>query len=84
MMDQKYHINITICYQDHPEKEYDLRVSTHQTVKKFILDLDETLHIVRQKATTFQLKVENKGLLLSDNQRIHDFPVTTGDKIFIY
>lgn len=83
-MDQKYHINITVSYQDLPGKELDLRVSTHQTVKSFIMDLDQTLHIQRAQSEIYQLKVMNKGLLLADNQKIYHHPVTTGDHIIIY
>lgn len=83
-MDQKYHINITVSYQDLPGKDLDLRVSTHQTVKSFIMDLDQTLHIQRTQADIYQLKVVNKGLLLADNQKIYRYPVTTGDHIIIY
>ncbi len=83
-MDQKYHINITVSYQDLPGKDLDLRVSTHQTVKSFIMDLDQTLHIQRAHADIYQLKVVNKGLLLADNQKLYRYPVTTGDHIIIY
>ncbi|WP_157455124.1 EsaB/YukD family protein [Carnobacterium maltaromaticum] len=83
-MDQKYHINITVSYQDLPGKDLDLRVSTHQTVKSFIMDLDQTLHIQRVQADIYQLKVVNKGLLLADNQKLYRYPVTTGDHIIIY
>lgn len=83
-MDQKYHINITVSYQDLPAKDLDLRVSTHQTVKSFIMDLDQTLHIQRAQADIYQLKVVNKGLLLADNQKLYRYPVTTGDHIIIY
>ena len=83
-MDQKYHINITVSYQDLPGKDLDLRVSTHQTVKSFIMDLDQTLHIQRPQADIYQLKVVNKGLLLADNQKLYRYPVTTGDHIIIY
>lgn len=83
-MDQKYHINITVSYQDLPGKDLDFRVSTHQTVKSFIMDLDQTLHIQRAQADIYQLKVVNKGLLLADNQKLYRYPVTTGDHIIIY
>lgn len=83
-MDQKYHINITVSYQDLPGKDLDLRVSIHQTVKSFIMDLDQTLHIQRAQADIYQLKVVNKGLLLADNQKLYRYPVTTGDHIIIY
>lgn len=83
-MDQKYHINITVSYQDLPGKDLDLRVSTHQTVKSFIMDLDQTLHIQRTQVDIYQLKVVNKGLLLADNQKLYRYPVTTGDHIIIY
>ncbi|MGX7418853.1 EsaB/YukD family protein [Carnobacterium gallinarum] len=83
-MEQKYHINVTVNYQQQPDKQMDLRVSTHQTVKNFIIELDQTLHIQREDMQLYQLKVVNKGILLSDNQKIHRYPVTTGDHIIIY
>ncbi|MGY3777379.1 EsaB/YukD family protein [Isobaculum melis] len=85
-MSAENHINITLYYRENPAQQYDLRVPIHQTVKYFIDEMDNTLHVTRksQAKGIYQLKVLNKGLVLTDNQKMNDYPITTGDQIEIY
>ncbi|WP_321388957.1 EsaB/YukD family protein [uncultured Enterococcus sp.] len=80
MADNTEHINITLVYSDNRGKIVDLRIPSNITVYRFIRELNQIFG--RNKALKkYQLKVLNKGILLSEEQRIKDYPITDGDII---
>lgn len=76
------HINVTLNYQNGQLPPVDLRIpikiSIHQLVKEVnkIFGFDN-------RASKYQIKVKNKGILLDENQVLKNYPVTTGDIIEI-
>lgn len=80
MADSKDHINITLFYQGNRENRMDLRMPNTITVYKFIRELNQIFNR-NKELKKYQLKVVNKGLILDEEKRLNDFPVTTGDII---
>lgn len=80
MADSKDHINITLFYQGNRENRMDLRIPNTITVYKFIRELNQIFNR-NKELKKYQLKVVNKGLILDEEKRLNDFPVTTGDII---
>ncbi|WP_086348246.1 EsaB/YukD family protein [Candidatus Enterococcus clewellii] len=80
MADNKEHINITLVCSDNRGKIVDLRIPSNITAYRFIRELNQIFG--RNKGLNkYQLKVLNKGILLSEEQRIKDYPITDGDII---
>lgn len=80
MADNTEHINITLFYQKNNEKVVDLRIPNNITVYRFIRELNQIFG--KEKATKkYQLKVLNKGILLDEEKKLNDFPITNGDII---
>lgn len=75
---QETHINVTVDFTNWGEEARDLRIPVHQSVKALIINLTETLKINYQ-GTKFCIKVRNKAILLSDDDKLTDFQVTNGD-----
>lgn len=73
------HINVTIKSGEHTE---DLRIPVEIEVSRLIRELDS---IFRQNRTRprYQMKVKNKGMILSEGKKLSDYPVTNGDIIEI-
>lgn len=83
-MKQLTHINVTIDFSKWGEGIYDLRIPVQQTVKALIINLVETLKLHDSALETFTIKARNKDLLLADDDRLIDFPITDGDILEIY
>ncbi|MGC6768057.1 EsaB/YukD family protein [Enterococcus sp. LJL128] len=80
MADSKEHINITLVYNDNKEKMVDLRIPNNITVYRFIRELNQIFGR-NKELKKYQLKVSNKGILLDEEKRLKDFPITDGDII---
>ena len=80
MADNTKHINITLLYQQNKEKMVDLRIPNNITVFRFIRELNQIFG-KEKDVKKYQIKVLNKGLLLDEEQKLKDFPITDGDII---
>lgn len=80
MADNKEHINITLFYQKNKEKMVDLRIPSNITVYRFIRELNQIFG-KDKNIKKYQIKVLNKGILLDEEKKLKDFPVTDGDII---
>lgn len=80
MADNQEHINITLLYQENKDKKVDLRVPNNITVYRFIRELNQIFN--KEKALKkYQIKVLNKGILLDEEKKLKDYPITNGDII---
>ncbi|ABS21886.1 EsaB/YukD family protein [Bacillus cytotoxicus] len=73
------HINVTVDFRKWNESTYDLRIPIHQTVKYLLKNLVETLRIEAYDTSNYVIKVVNKSMLLTDDDRLVDHKVTDGD-----
>lgn len=77
------HINVTIDFGNWDGPEYDLRIPVHQPIKQLLLNLVETLKLDVNKASACAIKIPTKDLLLTDGDRLIDYPITDGDIIIV-
>ena len=77
------HINVTVDFSKWKGAIYDLRIPVHQPIKQLILNLAETLQLDLLQQTYFALKIPTKHLLLSDDDRLLDYPVSDGDILIV-
>lgn len=80
MADNQEHINITLLYQENEEKKVDLRIPNNITVYRFIRELNQIFN-KEKTLKKYQIKVLNKGILLDEEKKLKDFPITNGDII---
>lgn len=79
MSELNQRINITVHYGH--EQAADLRIPINVSVNQLIQAVTEALDIQADYTDSFQIRVTDKQLLLSDNQRVSDYPITNGDII---
>ena len=77
------HINVTIHYHNE-NKLHDLRVPTNLTVQQFVQTVSKALKHELLSEEQYRIRVINKGFVLFDTQRIHEYPVSDGDEIEIF
>ncbi|EUJ43747.1 EsaB/YukD family protein [Paenilisteria rocourtiae] len=82
-MAQDTHINVTINFTKWGGRVHDLRIPKHQPVKALLLNLVETLKLSQPNMSHCAIKVANKELLLTDDDKLTDFQITDGDIIEI-
>ncbi|MGK0551152.1 EsaB/YukD family protein [Enterococcus faecalis] len=80
MGETKEHVNITFMYEHSREQAADLRIPRNITVYRLIRELNQIFG-KQQEVPKYQLKVKNKGLLLDEEKKLKDYPVTDGDII---
>ena len=80
MAENKEHINITLMYTTNKKKQVDLRIPNNITVYRFVRELNQIFG-KNKELSKYQIKVLNKGILLDEEQKIKDFPITDGDII---
>ncbi|EIA21332.1 YukD family protein [Listeria fleischmannii 1991] len=78
-MVKQTHLNVTVDFTKWGESQKDLRIPAHQPIKALILNLAETLKFELGSDTKYSLKATNKGILLSDDDKLTDYPITDGD-----
>lgn len=79
-MHKNSHINVTIDFRKAGIGEvYDLRIPVHVTVKQLLLNIMETLKLDAPDRSLAAIKVQNKQLLIADDDLLMDYPVTDGD-----
>ncbi len=78
-MAKQTHLNVTVDFTKWGAAQKDLRIPVHQPIKALILNLAETLKFEGANDTKYSLKATNKGILLSDDDKLTDYPITDGD-----
>lgn len=82
-MSRTSHINVTIDFTESGlGGTYDLRIPVQVTAKQLLLSLIETLKLDLPKRSVSAIKVQNKNILIADDDLLVDYPVTDGD-VFI-
>ncbi|MGE6260581.1 EsaB/YukD family protein [Heyndrickxia sporothermodurans] len=77
------HINVTVDFDKWGEGRFDLRVPVHQPIKQLLANLVDTLNLDLKIIALFAIKVPSKQLLLTDDDRLIDYPVTNGDILVV-
>ena len=82
-MPERTHINVTLDFSRHYHSRYDLRIPVHQPVKQLLISVAEALHLDINRASLFAIKVPAKELLLTDDDCLADYAVTSGDILLV-
>jgi len=82
-MSRGTHVNVTVDFSKWCKGSYDVRIPLHQPIKQLLGNLIETLQLDLDKAALFAIKVADKELLLADDDRLVDHPVTNGDILLV-
>ncbi|MEH7180131.1 EsaB/YukD family protein [Neobacillus vireti] len=78
-MPRETHVNVTVDFSKWSKGQYDVRIPAHQPIKQLLGNLIETLNLEIAKVSLFAIKIPDKELLLTDDDRLIDYPVTNGD-----
>jgi uncharacterized ubiquitin-like protein YukD len=82
-MPTQTHVNVTVDFKKWGQGQYDVRIPVHQPIKLLLADLAESLHLESTQASHFAVKLPHKELLLTDDDRLIDYPVTNGDLLLV-
>ncbi|ULT57354.1 hypothetical protein L1999_01705 [Neobacillus drentensis] len=82
-MSRGTHVNVTVDFNVWCKGRYDVRIPLHQPIKQLLGNLIETLQLDIDKAILFSIKITDKELLLADDDRLVDHPVTNGDILLV-
>ncbi|NMD71574.1 hypothetical protein HHO41_14825 [Bacillus sp. DNRA2] len=82
-MPKDTHINVTVDFREWGKGSYDLRIPVHQPVKQLLRNLVEALNLEMTKEDLFTIKIPAKGILLTDDDRLIDYPVANGDVLLV-
>jgi uncharacterized ubiquitin-like protein YukD len=77
------YIEITIDVKKYINEVFDLRLSDYHSVKKVIDIVWQTKSISEPPREGYWVRVVNKQLVLSGNERLVDRGITTGDRLEI-
>ena len=77
------YIEITIDAKKYTNEVFDLRLSDYHSVKKVIDIVWQTKSISKPPREGYWVRVVNKQLVLSGNERLVDRGITTGDRLEI-
>ncbi len=77
------YIEITIDVKKYIDEVFDLRLSDYHSVKKVIDIVWQTKSISEPPREGYWVRVVNKQLVLSGNERLVDRGITTGDRLEI-
>lgn len=79
-MQDTEHINVTLILKN--ENQVDLRIPVFISAAVLVRQLESIFHL-DEKEGMKQIKVHTKGLILTENQQLSDYPITDGDIIEI-
>ena len=77
------YIEITIDVKNYINDVFDLRLSDYHSVKKVIDIVWQMKSISESPRDGYWVRVTNKQLVLSGNERLVDCGITTGDRLEI-
>lgn len=80
MADKEEHINITLYYQKNRTQKMDVRIPKNISVYRLVRELNQIFGKARENEK-YQIKVVNKGIILDEEQKVKDYPITNGDLI---
>lgn len=83
MMPSITHINVTVDFSGKSCGTYDVRIPVHQPIKQLLANLVETLNLELDISELYAVKIPEKELLLTDDDRLVNFSVTTGDILLV-
>lgn len=74
------HINITLMLKN--GNQVDLRIPIFISAAALVHQLESIFHLEKKEGMK-QIKVRTKGLVLTEDQQLYDYPITDGDIIEI-
>ncbi|MBP3039686.1 ubiquitin [Bacillaceae bacterium Marseille-Q3522] len=77
------YIEVTIDLQNYEKETFDLRLSNYHSVKKVVAIVWQAKSISLPPREGFWVRIPNKHLVLSGNDRLIDSGITTGDRLEI-
>lgn len=77
------HVNVTVDFSKWQKGQYDVRIPVHQSIKLLLVNLAETLNLELTDVSLFAVKIPQKELLLTDDDRLVDYPVANGDILLV-
>lgn len=80
MSEHNEHINITLYFQQQCDKRIDLRIPRNISVAHLLKEIYSIFNLSK-KGEKNQIKICNKGILIDEEKKIKDYPITTGDLI---
>jgi uncharacterized ubiquitin-like protein YukD len=78
------HINVTIDFSRHRDNcMYDVRIPVNLPVKQLLVQVAQSLHLDINRGSLFGIKVPAKELLLTDDDCLAHYAVTSGDILLV-
>lgn len=77
------YIEITIDLKNYQEESFDIRLSDYHTAKNLIDIVWQARSIRQTPREGFWIKVTNKEIVISGNERLLNCGITTGDRLEI-
>lgn len=78
MAEKEDHLNITLYFQNNKDQAYDLRIPKNISVYHLLTEINKIFQ-KRVQPKKYQIKVKNKRIILDDNKKLKDYPLTSGD-----
>jgi uncharacterized ubiquitin-like protein YukD len=77
------YIEVTVDLKNYRDKPFDIRLSNYYTAKNLIQIVWQVRTIQEKPREGYWLKVKDKKMVLSGNERLIDCGITTGDRLEI-
>ena len=77
------YIELTIDLKNYEVESFDLRLSSYHSVKKVVDIVWQAKSISQPPREGYWVRISNKHLILSGNDRLADKGITTGDRFEI-
>lgn len=77
------YVEITIDLKNYSGETFDLRLSNFHSIKKVVDIVWQTKGIEERPREGYWVRIPNKNMILSGNQKLLDHSITTGDRFEI-
>ncbi len=77
------YIEVTVDLKNYKDETFDIRLSNYHTAKNLIDIVWQARSISGQPREGYWLKIANKKVVLSGNEKLIDCGITTGDRLEI-
>ncbi|MBA4536976.1 ubiquitin [Bacillus aquiflavi] len=77
------YIEVTVDLKHYKNETFDLRLSNYHSVKKVIDIVWQAKTISEPPREGYWVRIPNKQIVLSGNDKLVDYGITTGDRIEI-
>lgn len=77
------YVEITIDLKNYSGETFDLRLSNFHSIKKVVDIVWQTKGFEERPREGYWVRIPNKNMILSGNQKLLDHSITTGDRFEI-